>query len=218
MIEIIPTVVPKSNRGVEVFAERWDGIASVLHIDSTDGDFAFPTTWVPGSGDILPVRPVWEAHLMARDPRAWGERFIRVGAWRVIGHAEVLQGEEGEDTLQAWRVMGAREVGCALLFDTPLDEAAHLAPYADVVHLMTIKKIGSQGASFTRDALTRITAAKELFPRAVISVDGGINETNIAEVVRAGATRICVGAALAGAPDAQDAYTQLKNLAESSVR
>ncbi|MEN9413354.1 MAG: hypothetical protein RLZZ342_441 [Candidatus Parcubacteria bacterium] len=218
MIEILPTVVPKSARAVETFAARWDGIASVLHIDATDGDFAFPTTWIPVPGDLLPVRPVWEAHVMARNPRAVGERFIRAGAWRIIGHAEALEGEEGEETLQGWRAMGAREVGISLLLNTPLVEAAHLAPHADVVHLMTIRKIGAQGQEFVRDALERIAEAKRLFPRAVISVDGGINEKTIADVVRAGATRMCVGAALASTPDAQESYTHLKSLAESALQ
>lgn len=214
MIEILPTVVPKSARAVDAFAQRWDGIASVLHIDATDGDFAFPTTWIPVQGDMLPVRPIWEAHIMARNPRPVGERFIRAGAWRIIGHAEALEGDEGEETLQGWRAMGAREVGISLLLNTPLIDAAHLAPYADVVHLMTIRKIGAQGQEFVGGAVERIAEAKALFPRAVISVDGGINETTIVDVVRAGATRICVGAAFSSVPDAQKVYTLFTELAK----
>lgn len=218
MIELIPTIVPKHARAVELFAERWEDIAPVLHIDATDGDFAFPTTWLPSAGDMLPVEPVWEAHVMARDPRAIGERFVRAGAWRVIGHAETLAGEEGIQTLEGWRAMGAREVGIALLLDTPLAAAAHLAPYADVVHLMTIRKIGAQGQPFDTGSLSRVSEARTLFPRAVVSVDGGINETNIARVVEAGASRICVGAALHHAGDPRSAHALLRDLAQNAVQ
>jgi pentose-5-phosphate-3-epimerase len=83
---------------------------------------------------------------------------------------------------------------------------------------MTIRKIGAQGQEFVGSAVERIAEAKALFPRAVISVDGGINETTIVDVVRAGATRICVGAAFSSVPDAQGAYTKLKNLTESAVQ
>lgn len=218
MIEILPTVVPKSYRAVEEFAARWEGIAPVLHIDATDGDFAFPTTWVPTPGTILPERPVWEAHVMAQDPRAIGERFIRAGAWRIIGHAEALMGEEGELTLEGWRAMGAREIGVAFRLDTPLSAATHLAHLADVVHLMTIRKIGAQGQAFAPSALARITEARALFPRAVVSVDGGINETNLQDVIRAGATRLCIGAALAEAADPRASCRSLSELALSAVQ
>lgn len=218
MIELIPTVVPKSYRAVEDFAARWEGIAPVLHIDATDGDFAFPTTWMPAPGTILPERPVWEAHLMAREPRARGERFIRAGAWRIIGHAEELVGEEGERTLEGWRAMGAREVGVALRFDTPLYAAEHLEHLIDVVHLMTIRKIGAQGQLFEPATLDRIAEARSLFPRAVVSVDGGLNETNIQDAVRSGAKRICVGAALASAKEPQVTFRALMDIATGAVQ
>ncbi len=218
MSEIIPTVVPKHAHAIALFAERWGGIAPVMHIDATDGDFAFPATWLPSIGDMLPVEPVWEAHVMAREPRAIGERFIRAGAWRVIGHAETLEGEAGIQTLEGWRAMGAREVGVALLLDTPLAAAAHLEPHTDVVHLMTIRKIGAQGQGFEFDSLARISEARSLFPHAVVSVDGGINETNLARVVEAGASRICVGAAFASATDPRASFRTLMDIATGAVQ
>jgi ribulose-phosphate 3-epimerase len=218
MSEIIPTIVPKRFDEIEAFAARFADIAPVLHLDMTDGEFAFPTTWMPGADDALPESAMWEVHLMAHDPRAVGERFIRAGAWRIIGHAEVLAGDEGVATLQGWRAMGAHEVGVALKFDTPLSAVEHLAPHADVLHLMSIRKIGAQGQMFDDEALSRIADAKSRFPHLVISVDGGINEKNVADVVRAGASRVCVGAALAAAPDPVAAYSHLRILINDTVQ
>jgi ribulose-phosphate 3-epimerase len=155
---------------------------------------------------------------MANAPRPAGEAFIRAGAWRVIGHAEMLAGEDGVNTLRGWRAMGAREVGIALKLGSPLSMIEHLAPHADVLHLMSIRKIGAQGESFDPAVLPKIREARERYPHLVISVDGGLHQENIADVVRAGATRLCIGAALAHAEDAASAYAQLKLLAQSAIQ
>lgn len=218
MIEVIPTVVPKKFADIEQFVSRSKIDAPMFHIDTTDGDFAFPTTWVPQQGEMLPEHTSFEVHLMARDARAMGERFINAGAWRIIGHAEVLSGEDGERTLLGWRAMGAREVGVAVLLGTPLTTVEHLAAHADSLLLMSIGKIGAQGQAFQREALHHIAEARERFPHLVIGVDGGINESNITDVVRAGASRVCVGSAITKADDAAASYAHLLNLAMSAVQ
>lgn len=218
MIEIIPTIVPKSLGDVEKYCERFAGEVPAFHLDATDGDFAFPTTWVPAPGEQLPAAYAFEAHLMAREPRGFGERFIRAGAWRIIGHAETMPGEGGEYTLQGWRAMGAREVGVSLLLETPVSAIDRLAPHADCLHLLSVAKIGAQGQPFSAAVLSKIGEARERYPHLVISVDGGINEENIASVVKAGATRVCVGAATAEAEDPLSAYKTLGMLARSAIQ
>lgn len=217
-LSIIPTVVPGSCEAAEDSAARWRGVAPVLHIDATDGDFASPATWAPSLQEKLPEGIVWEAHLMVRDSLAWGERFIRAGARRIIVHMEAMSLPLAAPLLEAWRAAGASEVGIALKLDTPFSLAAPLAPRIDVVHLMTIQTIGAQGQSFEPRSIDRIAEARSLFPRAVISVDGGINENNIQGVVRAGASRMCVGSALSSAADAQATYARLSKLAEDALQ
>ena len=217
MIEIIPTVVPKSARDVAALCARFPTV-SLFHVDATDGAFAFPATWVPSAGEQLPDGPLFEAHLMAEDPRAAGERFIRAGAWRIIGHAEALQGEDGISTLAGWRAMGAHEVGVALKLDSPLSLVEHLAPHADVLHLMTIRKVGAQGQPFDTESLDRIADARARFPRLVIAADGGISETNIPDLIRAGVSRLCIGSALSRADEPAAAFARLHELAMSAVQ
>ncbi len=219
MSEIIPTIVPKRAADVVQFAQRYAGQAPVLHLDITDGDFAFPTTWMPERGDTLPAGTyVWEAHLMSQTPRETGERLIAAGAWRIIGHAEALVGEEGVHTLRGWRAMGAKEVGIALKLGTSLSTAEHLVAHADVLHLMSIGKIGAQGQSFDEAIIPKIREARERFPHLVISVDGGLDETAIPLVLRAGASRLCVGAALARAGDPIVALHALESLAKNALQ
>lgn len=218
MIEVIPTIVPRSLRDIEEYCGRFDAAVPAFHIDATDGDFAFPTTWVPAPGETLPPQHTFEVHLMTRAPRAFGERFIRAGAWRIIGHAESMAAEDGAHTLMGWRAMGAREVGVSLLLETPVGAIDALAPHADCVHLLSVSKIGAQGQPFSAAVLSKIGEARERYPHLVISVDGGINEENIASVVKAGATRLCVGAATAQADDPLSAYRTLEMLARSALQ
>lgn len=218
MSEIIPTIVPKRADEIRVFAARFAQVTPILHIDAADGDFAFPATWMPSVGDMLPETAMWEVHLMANDPRALGERFIRTGAWRVIGHAEVLGGETGIATLLGWRAMGAKEVGVALKLDSPLSAIEHLAPHADVLHLMSIKKIGAQGQAFDDTVLPKVRDARARFPHLVIAVDGGVGEANIAALVTEGATRFCVGAAVSSASEPLAALAHLKSLAQNALQ
>src|SRR6185503_8033677 len=128
-MEIVPTVVPRTLNDIEAVAQRFRGVAPMIQIDVTDGLFAPGGTWLPGLEGQLPELDYmnYEAHLMTEEPRDLGERFIRMGAWRIIGHVEALgNDEEAQHTLEAWRAMGAKEVGVAILIDTPIERLGHL--------------------------------------------------------------------------------------------
>jgi ribulose-phosphate 3-epimerase len=205
-MEIIPTLVPASFDEIRTAAARYP-FAPVLHIDAGDGSFVPNTTWQPAEGDQLPTSHIWEAHLMVSDPVA-GALFAKAGASRIIAHLEAFADRGAiPAAFDAWKAAGAREVGLALKLDTALDPAS--IPPCDVIHLMTIARIGTQGAPFEASSLDRIALIRSQFPQAVIAVDGGINETNIAEVARAGANRFCVGAALASSPEPEAVYKRL---------
>ena len=73
-----------------------------------------------------------------------------------------------------------------------------LLSYKDLIDQFTILSVnpGKQGQEFLPDAIDRIKKLRVLIPGAIIEVDGGINESNIQEVARAGADYITVGSAL----------------------
>ena len=220
MSEIIPTVVPKSLEAVTTLVTKFKGIAQTLHIDVTDGDFAFPTTWIPKEGDMLPhYDGIYEAHVMVRDARAHGEAFARAGAWRIIAHVECLGTiEEAQRTIDLWKVTGAHEAGAAILLNSPLSTLDAISPYIDCIHIMTIAKIGAQGAQLEERAMERVRDVRSRFPKMPISVDGGVNESNIAQLAQAGATRFCVGAALASAADPIAQYQVLESLIDNAIQ
>lgn len=220
-MEIIPTVVPQSLGDISRIATRFSGIAPMIHIDATDGLFAPTSTWLPEGGETFPhVEAIsYEAHLMAEEPRVLGERFIRAGAWRISAHVEALGGsEEALQTLSGWRAMGAHEIGVALLIETSLEAVEPLAAACDSLLIMSIAKIGAQGAPFDTRAVEKVRTAHEKYPHLVIAVDGGVSEKNIGALAQAGATRFCIGSAEAKAKDPIAEYHLLIETAKSAIQ
>lgn len=226
MIEILPTCVPANGGDVKGCAEAIRQFAPSLHLDIDDGIFTHALTWPyerPGvwSGIAAPVSPDIgiEAHLMVQEGGEIGCAFARAGARRIVGHLEgFADAATALEALGAWREAGAGEAGLALLLSTPLDAVAPLVAACDVLHLMTIAEVGTQGIPYDPRAASRVRDARARFPDALISVDGGVSLGNIGDLARAGARRFGVGSAIFGSPDPAKAYAELLSAAESAIQ
>lgn len=208
-MEIIPTIVPASFEDIRNAAERY-AFASIIHIDAGDGRFVPNTTWQPNEGDILPTALSWEAHLMLTEPLEAGIRYAKAGASRIIAHLEVFEDSARIPyAFEAWKAAGAHEVGLALKINTPLEGLTPYASLCDSVLIMTIASIGQQGSPFDPRGIERIRVLHAQFPSLSIAADGGINESNIAALARAGATRFYVGSALASSADPTAVHKRL---------
>jgi ribulose-phosphate 3-epimerase len=210
MREIIPTVVPHEAAGVVAALSRYS-FAQTLHIDFADGTLAPNTTWFPVSKDDLPKTETrYEAHLMVADPLSFGIACARAGARRLIAHVESFAHvERAGEMFALWRAAGVEEIGCALNLLTPTSVCDSYAPLVDFVQLMTIEHIGEQGQPFDARAFSRVSALRARHPELAIAVDGGITKESILGLASAGATRFCVGAALAQAEDPASTYQEL---------
>lgn len=212
MREIIPTIVPESFESLLMRIHELREFASVIHIDAGDGKFVPNTTWLPKESDILPDADTisFEAHLMTEEPHQLGINYIKAGAKRVIAHFESFSDPSTiSDTFKAWKEAGAEEVGLALVMDTSLDVIESHSTECDVILLMTINEIGVQGNVFEPGSLARIASLHERFPDLKIAVDGGITESNITALEEAGASRFCVGSAIARSDAPTTVYNRL---------
>jgi len=217
-IEIVPTIVPDSLADVEKVSREYASFASFFQIDVTDGKFTPNTTWLPPKGYVLPKEYGYEVHLMVSDPRPIGLVFAEAGARSLIAHLEALPNtEEAEKMFAEWKRAGARSVGVAMLFQTPLENIEPYLSHIDFVLLMTIPRIGVQGIPYEGSAPARIADFHTRYPSVPIAVDGGVSEKNIAELTRAGAHHFGVGSAISKAPDAKAAYIKLLKLAEDAT-
>jgi ribulose-phosphate 3-epimerase len=217
MREIIPTVVPASFDEVVAAKNRYSAFATQLHVDATDGIFAPQKTWLPMSGERLPDAQtlLYEAHLMINNPLSIGVTFARAGAKRVIAHVEAFHNaEHARETFDMWQKAGITEIGVALLLDTPLQELMPYMTLCDFVHVMTIAKVGRQGFKFDERGIDRVRDIHARYPDIVISTDGGETAENVDDLASVGATRFCIGSALAKAKDPAKEYSRLLNAVE----
>ena len=217
MIEIIPTVVPKSFDDIVAAKARYIAFSKSIHIDAADGQFAPNRTWLPLSGEKLPDAAVlfYEARLMIETPLSIGVAFARAGAKRVIGHIEAFDNAEcAREAFDMWQKAGATEVGVAIAFDTRLEELAPYTALCDFVHMMTVKTIGKQGAPFETPSIDRVAQIRARYPNMIISVDGGETVDSVDDLARVGATRFCIGSALAKAKEQKKEESRLRKAAE----
>ncbi|MDO8522291.1 MAG: hypothetical protein Q7S08_03325 [bacterium] len=232
-IEIIPTNTcppdfSELSRRSEVFA----AFASVMQLDLDDGIFAPEISWpyrksqweeieaMAKAGRKLPFSEQlkYEAHLMVQDPLRIGGFLARMNCTRIISHIEVFENARSvQESFASWKNAGATECGLAILIDTPLSVLNACVADCDVVQFMSIASLGKQGAPFDIRVIGRISELHTRNPKLSISVDGGVAESNIVELVRAGARRFGVGSAISKATDPAAAYAKLKALAESAI-
>lgn len=232
-IEIVPTnTCPPDLDELTRRSAVVSAYASVVQLDVGDGVFVPVKSWPYGEGqwgelEIMGATKqglphidtlLYEVHLMVQHPLSAGVAFARAGAKRIIGHIEAFgSAEKARDAFKMWKLSGAKEVGVAVLVDTSCDALAPYAGLCDVIMVMTIGKLGAQGAPFEPRAVERVAALRKRYPDMVIEVDGGISSGNIVPLTKAGATRFAVGSTLWKSANPTKTYATLKAAAEKAV-
>lgn len=194
-------------------AER--GGADLIHIDVMDGHFVPNITVGP-----LVVRAVkrvvsvpLDVHLMIEDPDRYIEEFARAGASMISVHVEVLP--HLHRTLQYIHSLGIK-AGVALNPSTPVGALEEVAGDLDFVLVMSVNP-GFGGQTFIPRSESKIQAIRALLDgagnRAPIEVDGGIDPSNAARIVAAGAEILVAGNAIFGAADPAEATRALRRAA-----
>lgn len=203
--------------------EAFSRFAPEIQLDIADGEFAPVVSWPYREGqweeleqlalgEGLPFHETlgYEAHLMVQEPREIGGLLAKAGCRRLVFHIEAMSASQAvQDMFTEWKAAGAKEVGVSLLIDTPLESVDEIIGLCDVVQLMSIPRIGAQGQPFDERALSRVEELHAKYPDMMVAVDGGISESNIELLVRAGANRLCVGSAISNAMNSETAFFTL---------
>ena len=78
------------------------------------------------------------------------------------------------------------QAGIALNPQTSVDSVKHLLPDCDAVLIMSVQP-GYSGQKFIPETVEKVRALRVLSEKVVITIDGGVNETNGRDLVKAGA-------------------------------
>ncbi len=172
--------------------------ADYIHFDVIDGHFAPNLTMGPvvlqavRAATRLPIN----AHFMMFDAERLIPEFIKAGADQIIVHQEACM--HLDSTLRQAHDLGAR-AGIALNPSTPLSTLEEALAYTDLLLILTVNP-GFAGQAFIPETLSKIARARKLIDgsgRAIeLIVDGGVNVSTAAQVVRAGADVLVAGSAV----------------------
>jgi ribulose-phosphate 3-epimerase len=212
MIEIAPSILSAdfTKLADEIDAVEAGG-ATILHVDVMDGHF------VPNITVGLPVvksirratKLTIDCHLMIEEPNRYAVKFVEAGADMVSVHVEA--DVHLNRTLTAIRDAGGRS-GIAINPATPLVALEEALPYADYVLIMSVNP-GFGGQKFIPESLDKVRRLKGMIRerelQTRIEIDGGVDASNIADVIESGAEIIVAGSAVYGGGTPTEAVKEL---------
>ena len=196
---------------VEMFNESE---ADWLHLDVMDGvfvpniSFAFP---IMKAVKALTNKPM-DVHLMIVEPQKFINEVKAIGADIMNVHYEACI--HLSRVVQQIREAGMRP-GVTINPATPVCVLEDIIDQVDLVLIMSVNP-GFGGQKFIENSLKKVTQLRQLIDRsgskALIEVDGGVNEATGRKLADAGADILVAGSYVFNAPDPLERIDTLKNL------
>jgi ribulose-phosphate 3-epimerase len=199
MIKIAPSILASDFSILgEQIKELEKGGADMIHIDVMDGNFVPNISF--GFPVIKSIRPLtklpFDVHLMIQEPARYIEEFVKAGADIITVHYEA--DNHIDRTISYIKSFGVK-AAVALNPGTPVCLIKDIIKELDMVLIMTVNP-GFGGQKFIKYSMEKIKEVKELADARnkdlLIQVDGGIEKSNINDVVSCGANVIVAGSSV----------------------
>jgi ribulose-phosphate 3-epimerase len=221
LIELAPSILSADFARLGAQAQSAiDGGGTVLHVDIMDGHFVPNMTIGPpvvaSLRKAVPDVP-FDCHLMIENPDDFISIFAEAGANWISVHQEACV--HLNRTLHLIAAHGCKPA----VVINPATPVHTLDEVLDLVHHVLVMSVnpGFGGQHFIEgslrkiEALARIRESRGLAFR--IEVDGGVDLTTIADVVRAGADLLVAGNAVFGHGDPRENAGKLLNAARAAT-
>ena len=212
-VQIAPSILSANfaNLGRDIAAVERGG-ADLIHVDVMDGHFVPNLTIGPPvvrAIKRIATRPL-DVHLMIEAPDRYVDDFVSAGADMLSVHVEAVPHLHRTIALIRSRKVKA---GAVLNPATPVSALEEIAADLDFILVMSVNP-GFGGQIFIPHSLDKVRRVREMLSRAgssaPIEIDGGIDTTNAAEVVAAGASILVAGHSIFDTPDAEAATRALR--------
>ena len=212
-IKVSPSILAADFGNIERECDLIDkSDADWLHLDVMDGIF------VPNISFGMPIvkairkmtsKPL-DVHLMITQPERYIEKFIDIGSDIISFHIEATNKMEENISIIKSKNLKA---GIAINPDTPIGDLKDIISKIDLVCLMGVHP-GFAGQKFIENTFDRLKQLKALIEdsnsKALIEVDGGVNENNHMDLKSLGADVLVAGSYIFNSEDYDVVIKKLK--------
>lgn len=217
MVRIAPSLLSADFLNLGADLEKIGREADLIHLDIMDGvfvpniSFGFPVVEAIARAAARPL----DAHLMIVDPLKYVERFAKAGVSSLSFHLEAVK--DPSEVARAIRECGMSP-GVVFNPDVPVEDVVPHLEHFDFTLLMSVFA-GFGGQKFIEASYGRLRTLKSEIDRlgldCWIEVDGGVSDTNCAELARCGADVLVAGNFVFASGDPAGAVAELKRIANA---
>ncbi|MGN1225693.1 MAG: ribulose-phosphate 3-epimerase [Candidatus Cryptobacteroides sp.] len=203
-MKVAPSILTADFLHLEKDVKMIDSCADYLHLDIMDGtlvpniSFGFPVVEAVSNAVSIPL----DAHLMVVNPQKWFKRLSELGVEMISFHLETT-GWKTSSAIRAAKKLGMK-VGLAINPDVPVEKLFKYIGKVDFFLVMSVFA-GFGGQKFIYETIDRVSALRAEIVRkgasTLIEVDGGVDQTNVGTLAKAGVDIVVAGSSVLGSQD-----------------